>query len=298
MADAVVNRRLTDSTHPDSPAIHERLGIEILEATPQRVVGTMPVEGNTQPFGLLHGGASCVLAESLGSIGATLHGAAGAGRRGHRHQRHPSPGRLDGVVTGVATPLHLGRTVASYEVVIRDDRRTVASAPRGSPACWSPRSADPHQPAGRHDVRDHRLAVPAFRSLPLSARHRGGPDHGHLRHPEPGQEAVRVASGRRDRGDDVLGCRPPRPSRRPSPSAACRDHAGGTSTARAGSRHVRRPRCGWARPERGAGGRPHRVIRPRPRPRAAGWGPRRSGPPSAVPRRRRRWAAAVAAGPT
>ncbi|EBF6878319.1 PaaI family thioesterase, partial [Salmonella enterica subsp. enterica serovar Saintpaul] len=47
--------------------------IEILEGTPDRVVGRMPVEGNTQPYGLLHGGASVVLAESLGSIGAALH---------------------------------------------------------------------------------------------------------------------------------------------------------------------------------------------------------------------------------
>ena len=49
------------------------MGIEILEASAERIVGTMPVEGNMQPFGLLHGGASCVLAETLGSIGATLH---------------------------------------------------------------------------------------------------------------------------------------------------------------------------------------------------------------------------------
>jgi uncharacterized protein (TIGR00369 family) len=107
------------------PAIHPRLGIEILEADPQRVVGTMPVEGNTQPYGLLHGGASCVLAESLGSLGAALHAmpdriAVGTDINATHHRAATS-----GVVTGVATPLHLGRTVASYEVVIRDsaDRR-------------------------------------------------------------------------------------------------------------------------------------------------------------------------------
>jgi uncharacterized protein (TIGR00369 family) len=109
---------------PPAP-IHERLGIEILEAGPELVVGTMQVEGNTQPFGLLHGGASCVLAESLGSIGATLHGlpdrvAVGTDINATHHRAVSR-----GVVTGVATPLHLGRTVASYEVVIRDasDRR-------------------------------------------------------------------------------------------------------------------------------------------------------------------------------
>src|SRR5258705_10475490 len=54
-------------------ALVDRMGIRLTEASPERVVGTMPVEGNTQPFGLLHGGASCVLAETLGSVAATLH---------------------------------------------------------------------------------------------------------------------------------------------------------------------------------------------------------------------------------
>ncbi len=96
------------------------MGIRFTEAGVERLVATMPVEGNTQPFGLLHGGASCVLAESLGSIGATLHGlpdrvAVGTDINATHHRAASS-----GVVTGVATPLHLGRTVASYEVVIRD----------------------------------------------------------------------------------------------------------------------------------------------------------------------------------
>lgn len=51
-----------------------RMGVQILEASAERVVGTMPVEGNTQPYGLLHGGASAVLAETLGSVGSMLHG--------------------------------------------------------------------------------------------------------------------------------------------------------------------------------------------------------------------------------
>ncbi|HEY7043728.1 MAG TPA: hotdog fold thioesterase [Nocardioidaceae bacterium] len=105
--------------------IHDRMGIEITEAGPQRVVGTMPVEGNRQPFGLLHGGASCVLAESLGSIGATMHGypdkvAVGTDINATHHRAVS-----DGVVRGVATPVHLGRTMACYEIVITDaaDRR-------------------------------------------------------------------------------------------------------------------------------------------------------------------------------
>src|SRR5664280_3586866 len=62
----------------DGGILGEKMGIEFIEATPQRVVARMPVAGNTQPFGLLHGGASLVLAESLGSIGAVMH--AGRGR--------------------------------------------------------------------------------------------------------------------------------------------------------------------------------------------------------------------------
>src|SRR4051794_36155309 len=96
-----------------------RMGIVVTEASAKRVVATMPVTGNTQPLGLLHGGASCVLAESLGSIGASLHametfgdGAFAVGidisATHHRAAR-------DGVVTGVATPLHLGGLVASYD---------------------------------------------------------------------------------------------------------------------------------------------------------------------------------------
>ena len=76
--------------NPDS--LMDRMGIEVLEASPERLVATMPVEGNTQPYGLLHGGASVVLAETLGSIGAALHAGPGQGRRRPRHQRHPPPG--------------------------------------------------------------------------------------------------------------------------------------------------------------------------------------------------------------
>lgn len=106
-----------------SDSLASRLGIHLTEASPERVVGTMPVAGNTQPYGLLHGGASCVLAESLGSVGAALHGMANGGLLSvgvdinATHHR----GVRSGTVTGVATPVHLGRTVATYEVVITDE---------------------------------------------------------------------------------------------------------------------------------------------------------------------------------
>ena len=54
-------------------ALDIKMGIEMLEVSPERLVARMPVEGNTQPIGLLHGGANVVLAESLGSIGTQLH---------------------------------------------------------------------------------------------------------------------------------------------------------------------------------------------------------------------------------
>lgn len=100
----------------------ERMGIELVEIGAQRAVGTMPVEGNTQPAGLLHGGASVVLAETLGSLAAQAH--AGEGRTVVGIEvgaTHHSAAR-SGLVTGVATPLHLGRTTASYEIVVTDDR--------------------------------------------------------------------------------------------------------------------------------------------------------------------------------
>lgn len=99
----------------------ERMGIHIVEASPEKVVGTMPVEGNTQPYGLLHGGASAVLAETLGSVGAMLHGgpskiAVGVDLNATHHRSLRS-----GLVTGTATPVHRGRSSATYEVVITDD---------------------------------------------------------------------------------------------------------------------------------------------------------------------------------
>lgn len=103
-------------------ALNERMGLEILEATPERCSARMPVEGNTQPYGILHGGASVVMAEALGSTGAALH-AATLGKIAvgldinathHRSARH-------GHVTGTAVALSLGGTIASYEVTIVDD---------------------------------------------------------------------------------------------------------------------------------------------------------------------------------
>ena len=105
----------------DKDGLGERMGMEWLETTPERVVARIPVAGNTQPFGLLHGGASAVLAESVGSVLANLN--AGPGRFAvgieltcshHRSAR-------EGWVTGVATPLSAGRTLVTSHIVVSDD---------------------------------------------------------------------------------------------------------------------------------------------------------------------------------
>jgi len=100
----------------------ERMGITILEATAQRVVGTMPVAGNTQPYGLLHGGASCVLAETLGSLGSALHAGLERVTVGIEISATHHRAASEGQVTGVASLLHGGRSVTTYEIVISDDR--------------------------------------------------------------------------------------------------------------------------------------------------------------------------------
>lgn len=102
--------------------LNEKMGIEITEIGRERIVATMPVEGNTQPYGLLHGGGSVVLAETLGSIGSAIHAypdrlAVGVDINATHHRAVRS-----GTVTGVATPAHLGRTSATWEIVISDER--------------------------------------------------------------------------------------------------------------------------------------------------------------------------------
>ncbi|MET0233167.1 MAG: hotdog fold thioesterase [Kibdelosporangium sp.] len=101
------------------------MGIEIVDWNPDRVVATMPVKGNRQPYGLLHGGANAVLAEAVGSVCAALK-ADGRPTVGLELSCTHHRGVKEGLVTGVATPLHVGRSTASVEIVISDEegRRT------------------------------------------------------------------------------------------------------------------------------------------------------------------------------
>ncbi len=110
-------------------ALNTKLGIELVEVSAERVVGTMPVEGNTQPYGLLHGGASVVLAETLGSVGSAMHAlperlSVGVDINATHHRSATT-----GIVTGTATAIHLGRSMAAYEVVITNaDGKRVCTA--------------------------------------------------------------------------------------------------------------------------------------------------------------------------
>lgn len=100
----------------------DRMGIEFVEAGPERVVGRMPVEGNTQPYGLLHGGASAVLAETLGSVAAAIHAGPGRIAVGIEINATHHRSATSGHVTGVATRLHGGRTLATYDIEITDEQ--------------------------------------------------------------------------------------------------------------------------------------------------------------------------------
>lgn len=104
----------------------DRLSIEITTAEPDLVVGTMPVSGNRQPVGLLHGGANAAFAETLGSLAAWLHAGPDQIIVGQELSCTHHRGASSGLVTGVCTPLHVGTNSATYEIVITDPlgRRT------------------------------------------------------------------------------------------------------------------------------------------------------------------------------
>jgi uncharacterized protein (TIGR00369 family) len=102
--------------------LQDKLGLTYVEAGPERVVGTMPVQGNRQPYGLLHGGANAVLAEALGSAVAALNAGPEKMAVGFELSCTHHRAVLDGVVTGVATPLHVGRGTVTAEIVLTDER--------------------------------------------------------------------------------------------------------------------------------------------------------------------------------
>jgi 1,4-dihydroxy-2-naphthoyl-CoA hydrolase len=120
-----MNESQREPSTPLDPKLDQlavRMGIRITDPDRDRLVGTMPVAGNRQPWGRLHGGANAVLAETLGSVAAAKHAAdhdslAFGVELSCSHHR----GVSEGQVTGVVTPLHLGRTLSTFEIVITDD---------------------------------------------------------------------------------------------------------------------------------------------------------------------------------
>ncbi|WP_105033114.1 PaaI family thioesterase [Arthrobacter ruber] len=102
--------------------LDEKMGVTILEQSVERVVATMPVAGNRQSFGLLHGGASLAVGEAVGSWAAVIHAstlgktAVGVDVSATHHK-----GAREGTVTITATPIHLGRTLTTHEVLLTDE---------------------------------------------------------------------------------------------------------------------------------------------------------------------------------
>ena len=103
-------------------ALADKMGMEFIEFTVDRCVATLPVEGNTQPVGLMHGGAYVVLGESLGSMAANLHAGPGRLAVGVDINATHTRSATSGVVTGVCTPVHLGRSVTVHEIAVSDEQ--------------------------------------------------------------------------------------------------------------------------------------------------------------------------------
>lgn len=102
-------------------ALADRMGIKMIEFTAERAVATMPVEGNTQPIGLVHGGAYVVLGESLGSMAANLHAGPGRYAVGVDINATHTASATSGYVTGTCTAIHLGRTMTVHEIIVTDE---------------------------------------------------------------------------------------------------------------------------------------------------------------------------------
>ena len=103
-------------------ALTRKMGIEFLELSAERSVATMPVDGNTQVVGLLHGGAHVVLGESLGSISSAIHAGPGRYAVGIEINATHSRSITDGVVTATCTAIVLGRTLCTHEIAVTDEQ--------------------------------------------------------------------------------------------------------------------------------------------------------------------------------
>ena len=121
-------RSLLENTDPN--ALHNRMGIEFLEVSAEHTVATMPVEGNKQLTGILHGGAHVVIAETLGSMSATIHAGRGRVAMGIEINASHSRSVSSGIVTATCDAISLGRTLCTHQITIRDDQGRVLSTVR------------------------------------------------------------------------------------------------------------------------------------------------------------------------
>ena len=120
---------LADQVNRHLGELNDRMGIRFVPATVTEMVATMPVAGNRQPYGLLHGGANGVLAETLGSIHAAALAPAGHCPVGVELNCSHHRSATDGLVTGTCGPLQAGRTLASFAIDITEAAgRKVATA--------------------------------------------------------------------------------------------------------------------------------------------------------------------------
>jgi len=111
-------------------ALAEKMGIELVELSAERAVATMPVSGNTQPIGLLHGGAHVVLAESLGSFAANVHAHPWGYAVGIELNASHHGSISEGVVTGTCTAVKLGKTLTTHEIKMTDEKGRLLSTVR------------------------------------------------------------------------------------------------------------------------------------------------------------------------
>jgi len=117
----------------------ERLGIEFVEVGDDYIVGRVPVDERTrQPYGLLHGGVSVVLAETLGSCGAAFSCPPGYRAVGLDINANHLRGVSSGWVTGTARPMHRGRTTHVWQIELRDEAGSMSCISRITMAILAP----------------------------------------------------------------------------------------------------------------------------------------------------------------
>jgi len=113
-----------------SGQLMDRIGLEILEALPGRVVARIPVEGNLQPYGLLHGGATASLCESVGSLGAALMAGEDRFTVGIQLSVNHVRAVREGHITATGEPIHSGSTTAVWDIRVHDDERRLVAVAR------------------------------------------------------------------------------------------------------------------------------------------------------------------------